>query len=218
MMVLKKLKVDSMIMLVNENKTTYSGVVKAIIGSNFVVQVNMLQPGYSENKKGKKIEYLVGFETEAYRCSSFIVETKVNKEFETLVLSTPVVLMVVERRAFPRLKAVLPVSYYFLHKSEFYREIKDVPSSYWKKTKSTFTIDISGGGASLISYEFSDVAQSTLLKFTMGEEIRVLSSVVRSVPNGDEGNYLTAFKFEDINPDQRKIIIDYVAERINSVT
>src|SRR5690242_4667575 len=124
MMVLKKLKIGSIIKLINENKTTYDGAVKAIIGNNFIVHVPVVQENFNTNKKGKKVDYLVGFETEAFRCSSFVVESKINDEYETLVLSIPEVMMVVERREFVRLKAVLPVSYYLLHKSEFYRELK----------------------------------------------------------------------------------------------
>lgn len=216
MMVLKKLRIGSMIKFINEDKTTFDGYVKAIIGISFIVHVPVLQQNYMPSRKGKKIEYLVGFEVEAFKCASFIMEAKTNSEFETLVLSMPEVIMVVERRAFSRVKAVLPVSYYLLHKNEFYRELNEVPSNYWKKTKTSFTLDIGGGGVSLISSEKSDLAQCTLIKFNIKKEIKVLSSVIRSVPNEKDAKYVTAFKFEDINEEDRSIIINYVNEKLKN--
>jgi len=213
MMVLKKLKIGTVINFVNINKSIFDGTVTAIIGANFVVRMSLTQAAFVSNKKGTKVDYLVGFDTEAFRCASFVMDVKTNKDYETIVLTMPEVIMVVERRQFVRLKAILPVSYYLMHKTEFYREIKDVPPGYWKKTKSSFTIDIGGGGVSLITYENSDIAQCALLRLTLSQDIKVLCSVVRSIGNAKDDTYATAFKFEDINEESRVAIIRYVNER-----
>jgi c-di-GMP-binding flagellar brake protein YcgR len=216
MMVLKKLKIGTIVNIVNINKTIFDGTVTAIIGANFVVRMSLAQQAFISSKKGTKLDYLVGFETEAFRCSSFVMDVKTNNDYETIVLTMPEVTMVVERRQFVRLRAIMPVSYYLMHKTEFYRELKDVPAAYWKKTKSSFTIDIGGGGVSLITYENSDITQSALLRFSLGEDIKVLCSVVRSIANVKDDTYATAFKFEDISEENRVAIIRYVNEKVEA--
>jgi c-di-GMP-binding flagellar brake protein YcgR len=213
-MILNKLAIGSKLSIINENKTTYEGIVRTVMGDNFIIQIKIAQPNYVSIKKGDNLEYLVGLDVEAYRCISTIQEININSQFTTIVLGNLEVISKIERRKYIRVQSVISISYYPIPENEHYETLNSVPHSYWKKIKNTFTMDISGGGISLIAYENNIPDQNVLIKFYLYEEIRLLARVVRSSIDENDNKFKLYLQFVDISPSHEKNIIDYVVKNI----
>lgn len=215
-MFLRKLTIGTNINIINENKTTFEGMVRTIISDNLIIQIKVSQPNFNPKKKGDNLEYMIGFEFEAYRCVSNIHEIKMNNQFATFVLSIPEIISRIERRKFLRLQTVMQIAYYLIPENEQYKDIDSLPQGYWGRIKNTFTMDIAGGGVSLIAYETSEPNQCVLVKLFLYEDIRILAKVVRSVLDENGTKYKVSLQFLDINPRHEKIIADYVNQNINN--
>jgi c-di-GMP-binding flagellar brake protein YcgR len=213
-MILSKLAIGSKLSIINENKTAYEGIVRTVMGDNFIIQIKIAQPNYASVKKGDNLEYLVGLDVEAYRCVSTIQEINTNHQFTTIVLGNLEVISKIERRKYLRVQSVINISYYPIPENEHYETLNSVPHSYWKKIKSTFTMDISGGGVSLIAYENNVPDQNVLIKLYLYEEIRLLARVVRSSIDENDNKFKLYLQFLDISSSHEKTIIDYVVKNI----
>lgn len=214
-MVLKKLVIGSKLSIINENSTTFEGIVRTIMGDNFIIQVKTNQPNFCSKKKGDTLEYLIGFEYEAYKCVSEIHEFKMNNQFSTLVLSSPEIISQIERRKFLKLQTVIHIAYYIIPENENYEELDNVPLNYWNRLKNSYTMDISGDGLSLISYEGSDPNQCVLIRLFLYEEIKLLAKVIKSLPEEDSTKFKLYLQFEDISSKHEKLLVDYVNQNLN---
>ncbi|NRT80586.1 PilZ domain-containing protein [Clostridium beijerinckii] len=80
--------------------------------------------------------------------------------------------------------------------------------------KKTFTVDISAGGLALITYEKIESGRLLFLSFKIKENISSVCSVFRSEFDEGDTNFKTALKFIDIDVNHRKIINEYVNEKM----
>ena len=97
-----------------------------------------------------------------------------------------------------------------------YERISKVESIWLKKMKRSFTVDISAGGISLITYEKQTKEKQAVVSFNLnGEKILALCNVVRIEEISK--NKKTAMKYVDIKKEHVQLIDSYVLEKTKEV-
>ncbi|MDP4144530.1 MAG: PilZ domain-containing protein [Bacillota bacterium] len=207
------LKTDQKIHFISNNNKFFDGVIKSIHEGFFVVQISTIQENYNLISAGQQVDFIVANDLKAYRCHSKVLNCKVGDNLQAALMETPETVNVIERRQYKRIQCVLEVSYYILPDNQKYTKLEQVPSMLFKKMKRTFTVDISGGGVKLISYDNAITAQFVLVSIKLNTEIFAISSVVRVEDNTK--NCKLALKYECIKEEDRRQILDYVQKRSN---
>lgn len=213
---IKSLGINRKLQIINKDNTFFEAVIKILYDDFFIVQIQNDQPNCRLIKVEETIDFLLIYDDQAFRCSSKVLQNKVGDNFQSMLLTVPTVVKRIERRQFTRLNIVLPIEYSFITDDKDYKHIKAVPSIYLRKLKKTYTIDISGGGANIITYESLDNCKNVLLSLRLAEEMKMICSIVRVEHDETNRNFRTALKFEYIEDSHRALIIDYVNKKINS--
>ena len=194
---------------------TFLKVILLIIYENcFAVNIFTGQNSYRPINAKEKIKFIIASRSKAFNCSSSVLGCKLGDKFELALLTIPEVVNSIERRRYPRVQVVMPAEYYMLPTGIEYNVIDDVSLVYHRQMKKTFTVDISGNGIKLITYDDRSDSKNALISLYIEEEIKILCSVVRREIDEKNNKCKTAFQFKDIDNTKWNIINKFVNERL----
>ncbi|OVE69025.1 hypothetical protein CCS79_08855 [Clostridium diolis] len=205
------LKMDKEIHFMND-KIFFSGKIIKKWDKFIGVMISNLQNNLKIFSVSEIASFFIVFEEEAYWCNSRVIGCKSDDYSQLMILEEPKVINRIERRKSPRIRAILDVEYFFL--PDKIEELDKVTQGHQRMKKKTFTVDISAGGLALITYEKIESGKLLFLSFKIKENISSVCSVVRSESNEGDTNFKTALKFIDIDVNHRKIINEYVNEKM----
>lgn len=207
---------EEKIQIISTDKNFFDGIIKTVFPDYFSLQIPTNQPFFKLFITNEFIEFLLVHTNVAYRCKAKILGYKISDTSQLMVVDAPEVINKIERREYKRLSTVMEVEYSCLPADINYANLKSVPPTFFRKLRKTFTIDISGGGAKIITYENKFETNSLLLSMNIGEDIKALCQVVRTEPDPKNlKHFKTALKFKDINDIHRKKIIEFVDEKLS---
>lgn len=197
-----------------DNKSFFEGHITNIYENCFAVNIFTGQNSYRPINAKEKIKFIIVSRSEAFNCSSSVLGCKLGDKFEIALLTMPEVVNSIERRRYPRVQVVMPAEYYMLPTGVEYNVIDDVSLAYHRQMKKTFTVDISGNGIKLITYDNNSDSEYALISLHIEEEIKILCSVVRREIDEKNNKCKTAFQFKDIDNTKWNIINKFVNERM----
>ncbi|WP_446897184.1 flagellar brake domain-containing protein [Clostridium sp. LBM24168] len=195
-------------------KKFFEGIVIKVYDNCFAVNVPVDQDNYSTVKLDDTVNYLVAYKDRAFKCQSKILGLKLGDKFSLLIIDNPNILNSIERRRYPRIKAVMDIGYYFINDNLEYKKIQEVPKAYFSKVKKTFSIDLSSNGINIITYEDKVTPKYALVSLFIKEKIDILCSIVRSEYDEKNKNYRTAMHFEDLDSNKWQYIDEFVHSKL----
>lgn len=200
---------------INSDKTLFSGTIVKEYKGCLAVAVSIKQNNYRKLHEKEQFELIYASKDKALRCSSAVLGSSFNNDLQILLITTPKVIAAIERRQFKRLQTVIDIDYCFLPEKNNYERISKVEPLWLKKMKKTFTVDISAGGVSLITYEKHPKQKQAIISFNINnEKIVALCNVVRV--EDANNNKKTALKYIDIKKEHVQLIDSYVLEKLKS--
>lgn len=213
---LSTVKKGDVINLLNTDKSLFSGTIVREYKGCLALAVSIKQENYRRLNKNEAFELIYASKDKATRCSSVVIGSSFNNDFQILLITTPKVIAAIERRQFKRLQTVIDIDYCFLPEKNTYERISKVEPIWLKKMKRSFTVDISAGGISLITYEKQTKEKQAVVSFNLnGEKILALCNVVRIEEISK--NKKTAMKYVDIKKEHVQLIDSYVLEKTKEV-
>jgi c-di-GMP-binding flagellar brake protein YcgR len=160
---------------------------------------------------GSIIEYFITYESEILKCQSTVLGNRKDGNVFLVVISNPSIIDRVQRREYFRLPVSIIVKYYILKDYEANYSLKAVfNTNIMDKLKETFSVDISGGGAKIITNEKCPKGTKILLCLEIPEKVIAVASTIRCDLIEDDRNYRTALKFELLSEVDRDRIIRFV--------
>lgn len=196
------------------NRKFFEGVVIKVYDDYFAVNVPVDQDNYYAVKLADNVDYLVAYKDKALRCQSKILGCKVGDKFSLVIVDNPNILKSIERRKYPRVKAVMDVGYYFINDNLEYKKLEEVPKAYFSKLKKTFSMDLSANGIKLITYGDKTTPQYALISLFIKEKIDILCTIVRSDYDELNKNYRTAMHFEDLDNNRWQYINEFIHSKL----
>lgn len=214
---MKKLSKDNLsvgekVHFIINNKNFFEGHVTNLYENCFAVSVFTGQDMYRPIDANQKIRFIIVNRNQAHTCLSNVLGCKLGDEFEIVLLSHPDVENTIERRQYPRAQVIMAAEYCILPAE--YELLSDIPPAYHRQMKKTFTVDISGNGIKLITYEDKEDYENALISLVIEEEIKMLCSVARKEFDKTNGKSKTAFQFKDIDKEKWKILDKFVTEKL----
>lgn len=197
-----------------DNKNFFEGTVTNLYENCFAVSVSTGQDMYKPIESKQKIRFIVVSRNEAHTCSADVLGCKLGDAYEIVLLSFPEIENSIERRQYPRAQVVMAAEYCMLPLGVEYKAITEVPAAYYRRMKKTFTVDISGNGIKIITYEDESDSENALISLFIDEEIRILCSVVRREFDEASGKAKTAFQFKDIDKEKWKLLDKFVNDKL----
>jgi c-di-GMP-binding flagellar brake protein YcgR len=207
---LNELEINKEIQFIN-NKTFYEGAIVKLYEKCMGVQIPTEQPNFKIINENQSVDFLVVYDDAAYWCKSKVLGCKAEDKGQLVLLDQPEIINRIERRQYKRLQALMDAEYLLL--PDGVNSIHDISPILFRQMKKTFTLDISGGGVAIVTYQKIEEGKSVLTSFVLDERMAILCEVVRSEKNEKNDNYKTALKFKDIDEERRQDIIDYVNAR-----
>lgn len=212
---LSMVKKGDIVNLLNIDKSLFSGTIVKEYKGCLAVAVSIKQNNYRRLNEKEAFELIYASKDKAIRCSSLVLGSSFNNDFQILLISTPKVITTIERRQFKRLQTVIDIDYCFLPEKNNYERITKVEPLWLKKMKKSFTVDISAGGVCLITYEKHPKEKQAIISFNINEEkILALCNVVRIEEASN--NKKTALKYIDIKKEHIQLIDAYVLDKIKN--
>ncbi|MBV7272236.1 PilZ domain-containing protein [Clostridiaceae bacterium UIB06] len=208
------LSIGEEIHFVINNKNFFEGTVTNLYENCFAVSISTRQDMYKPIEAKQKIRFILVSRNEAHTCSSDVLGCKLGDAYEIVLLSFPEIENSIERRKYPRVQVVMAAEYCMLPLGIEYKTISEVPAAYYRKMKKTFTVDISGNGIKIITYEDGNDSESAVLSLFIDEEIRILCSVIRREFDEVTKKAKTAFQFKDIDKVKWKILDKFVNDKL----
>lgn len=208
-LVLKSLSLFEQMQFISAKKF-YDGTILKKYNECLAIKVCILQDNYVPFKVNEQVNYILASESEALRCTSKVIGSKLDSNYNIILLDTPTLINKIERRQYPRLKVIKDIEYYFLPSKAEISNLNEVSASYYSKLKKSFTIDLSTGGICLVTYESNFDSKEAIITLHLDEDINALCTVIRVEENDGNSNYKTALKFKLIDQNKLKLINDYV--------
>lgn len=203
------LEINKKLQFINNRINFYEGTIVKLYEKCLGVQIPTEQPNFKIIEAADDVDFFLVYDETAYWCKSKVLGCKVEDKNQIILLGEPEVVNKIERRQYKRLQTIMDIEYLLL--PEGINGIQDISPILLKQMRKTFTIDISGGGVSLITYQQLEEEKNVLLSFQLEDEkMIILSEVVRSLRNEKNDNYKTALKFKDIADEKRQGIIDFI--------
>ncbi|WP_242859835.1 PilZ domain-containing protein [Clostridium drakei] len=191
-------------------KEFYDGIILKKYDECLAIRVSTLQDNYVPFEVNEQASYILASESEALRCTSKVIGSKLDSNYNIILLEAPTLINKIERREHPRLKVIKDIEYYFLPSKAEISNLNEISASYYAKLKKSFTIDLSTGGVCLVTYESNFDSKEAIVTLHLDEKINALCTVIRVEENDNGSNYKTALKFKLIDQSNLKIINDYV--------
>lgn len=207
---LTELEINKKIQFIN-NKTFFEGTIVKLYEKCFGVQVSTEQPNIKIINANQVVDFLIVYDEEAYWCKARVLGCKAEDKGQLVLLNQPEIINRIERRRYKRLQTLMDIEYLIL--PDGVSTIHDISPILLRQMKKTFTLDISGGGVALVTYQKIEEGKLILISFELEERMMLLCEVVRSEKNEKNDNYKTALKFKDMDDEKRQEIIDYVNAR-----
>jgi c-di-GMP-binding flagellar brake protein YcgR len=213
--VLKNLNLFEQTQFIMKNEL-YDGKILKKYDECLAIKIYILQDNYVPFQVNDVANYILISENEALRCTSKVLGSTVDDNFNVVLLEKPKLVNKIERREHPRLKIVKDIEYCFLPNRADFKSIDEISYRYYSKLKKTFTIDLSSGGVSLITYESNSNADNALIKLHLDEDIDIdaLCTIIRVEQNDNNYNYKTALKFKEIDQAKVKLINNFVNKNL----
>jgi c-di-GMP-binding flagellar brake protein YcgR len=213
------IKENDTVKLINPNKTLVDGKIKKVANDCLGVVINTRQDSYRQLSNNENIELIIVHKHEALRCKSVVLGSKQNHLEQAIIISTPRLILGIERREFERLPIVIDIEYSPLPGEAHYESLRNVDPRFFRCFRKTYTIDISGGGVNLIISKNEIESEFMLIALTLREEkIIVLCKKVRTDFMSDSKHNKIAFSYSDINQYHRQIILDFVSEKSKEIS
>ena len=205
------LEINKPIQFVN-NKKFFEGKIIKLQDKFIGVMISTFQDNVKIFNINEIVNFFIVFEEAAYWCNSSVIGCKAEDYAQLVLLDHPKVINKIERRRSPRVSIVVDIEYCFL--PDGVDKKSKVTQGHLRGKRKTFTIDISGGGIAIITYEKIESGSLIFLSFNIKENITTVCSVVRSEEYDGNRNFKTALKFIDIDVSHWNIIMEYVNEKI----
>lgn len=213
---LSGIKEGDVLSLLNEDKNLFSGTLVKVHKGCLAVAVSVKQKNYTQLNEKDYFKFFCASKNKAVRCSSVVLGSSFNNDVQILLISNPKVITAIERRQFKRLQTVIDIDYYFLPENKNYERISEVEPLWLKKMKRSFTVDISAGGVSLITYENDSEKKQAIISFRMNEEEIVALCNVSRIEDA-VNNKKTVLEFIDIKREHVELIDAYVIDKLKNV-
>jgi c-di-GMP-binding flagellar brake protein YcgR len=204
-----KLSINSKIEII-ENGETYRSNVQDVSDKAIVIDIPISGNKYYLLHEGLTIEFFTCIKKEFYKCRATVIAKRSQSNLQLALLSAPEVLERIQRREYFRLPISLDVKYYPLPEGRVFTQLSDVPQGYFKEMIKTFTVDLSGGGAKIVTREKLSPNRFVLINLSIPEEIFILCSVVRTETDVINKNYKVALKFISLDEKDREKIIRFI--------
>ncbi|EET84977.1 type IV pilus assembly PilZ [Clostridium carboxidivorans P7] len=175
-------------------KEFYDGTVLKKYDECLAIRVCTLQDNYVPFEVNEQVNYILASENEALRCTSKVIGSKLDSNYNIILLETPTLINKIERRQNPRLKVIKDIEYYFLPSKAEINNLNEISASYYAKLKKSFTIDLSAGGVCLVTYENNFDSKEAIINLHLDEPISALCTVIRVEENDNGSNYKAALK------------------------
>jgi c-di-GMP-binding flagellar brake protein YcgR len=206
---------DTMVQFINSNKTFFTGTVKNHQGNYLGVTININQDNYKLLNPNDEIQFVYIIADSVIRYSTKVIGCKLSDQFQFILLSTPEFINKIERRQHPRVDASFEVEFYLFTEEEKLLLINQVPESSYRKFRKTTSIDISGGGLSILINDKNEKVKQALIRMRfMDREIIALCDVVRFEKIDNSKSKKLALEFVHITNDDRKEILNYVNKKL----
>ncbi|NMM61227.1 PilZ domain-containing protein [Clostridium sp. P21] len=196
------------------NNELYDGKILKKYDECLAIKVHILQNNYTPFQVNDNAKYILVSESEALRCNSRVLGSKIEGNYNIVLLETPEIINKIERRQSPRIKIVKDIEYYFLPSKAEIKSISEISSTYYSKLKKSFTIDLSIGGVSLVTYESNLDSRNAIITLHLDEDINALCNVIRVEQNTNNCNYKTALQFKEIDNSKLRLINDFVNRKL----
>ncbi len=212
---LKNISLFEQTQFIKENQL-YDGKILKKYDECLAIKICILQNNYVSFQVNDDANYILISESEALRCTSKVIGSKIDGDYNIVLLQTPKLVNKIERRQHPRLKIVKDIEYCFLPNRADFKSINEISYRYYSRLKKSFTIDLSLGGVSLITYESNSDSNDALITIHLDEttNITALCTVIRVEQNDTNSNYKTALKFKEIDENNLKIINYFVNQNL----
>jgi c-di-GMP-binding flagellar brake protein YcgR len=205
-----KLKVNQKIELI-DNHNTYKSNIQDVRDDCILIDMPVSGNKYYTMHSGSTIEYFITNENEIFKCQSTVLGNRKDGNVFLVILSNPKLVDRVQRREYFRLPISIALKYYILKDYESNYSLKAIfNTNIMNKLKETFSVDISGGGAKIITSEICPKGTKVLLYMELPEKVIAIASAIRSDLIEYDRNYKTALKFELLSEVDRDRIIRFV--------
>lgn len=211
---LNSININDMVKFVTPNKTLVDGIVKKVSNDFLGIRINIRQDDFIIFSKGQSIELILIRERQAIKCGSIVLGCTQN-DFEQIVLiSIPKIILIIDRREFTRLPIVMDIEYSPLPDEMQYHNLNSVQARYFRSFKKAYTVNISAGGVYFIVSKSDTNNKFALVSLSLkNEKITALCEKIRTDHADDSKHLKVAYKYDDINPNHRQLILDFVSEK-----
>lgn len=208
------IKKNDTLKVINPDNTLIDGQVIEVANDFLGIRINTIQNAYCELRVRQIIELILVCGSEAVKCSSTILGSKLTGIEQFIIVSMPNIILKIQRREFQRVPIVMDLEYSPLPEGVEYKKLNNVESKYYRYFKKTYTVDISAGGVSFIVPKDEVDSNCSLVNLSIKEEkIIILGRKIRIDAINDSRHNKIAFVYEDIEKHHRQMIYDFVAEK-----
>ncbi|MFW2487432.1 pilus assembly protein PilZ [Clostridium chromiireducens] len=205
---------NGIVKFITPNKTLFDGVIRKISSEYLGISINIKQKEFIRLNKNESAEFIIVYEHKAVRCSSVILGCSQNDFEQSVIISIPKPIVFIERREFERLSVVLDIEYSPFPLGVKYKDLHNVEDHYFTTLKKTYTVNISGGGVCiLVPKDEIDFKYGLISIPLKDEKIVALCEKLRSEPFNNPQYDRLVYKFNDIKPKHRQLIIDFISEK-----
>lgn len=170
------------------------------------ISVPVLQGKYLPIRKGERVEVLYYIDKDIYGFNTVVLGKKIDKVFIVL-LAHPKKVKMVQRRNYVRILISLEINCAVIDKE------KDKTNNQYDFFSAT-TVDISGGGVSIISDRSFRYADQIMLTIPLAtENITVVGKVVR-VNKKDDGKNIYGLSYINIDNNSRDRLISFIFHKM----
>ncbi|SHG57651.1 c-di-GMP-binding flagellar brake protein YcgR, contains PilZNR and PilZ domains [Thermosyntropha lipolytica DSM 11003] len=151
---------------------------------------------------GQKIKVCFTRDDESYAFNTSIVARR-REPIPVLIVNKPDKLVKIQRRAYVRIPASIPINYRLIPQGQNF--------------ESGMTVDISGGGAFFLSQTKMERGQTLEVEICLPQRPKIVcqAEVKRVIPPevGGASSYKVAIEFKDITENQRDQIFNFIFEK-----
>lgn len=215
--VVENIEQNDIVKFINPNKTLVDGQIIKISNDCLGIKIDVRQNTYVELVQNQCIELILVYKNEAMRCSSVILGSKKITNGQVIIISTPKLILSIQRREFERLPIVMDIEYSPLPDGVTdYKTLSDVERRYFRFFRRTYTIDISAGGVNIIVPKSEIESKFALVNVLIRDEkIVTLCSKIRLESMDDFKYNKVVFKYDDIKQLDRQLILDFISNKSN---
>lgn len=160
---------------------------------------------------GERIYFNIGYGNKLHKCYSKVLGIKLGNNILAALISIPTEAGYTDRRGFSRIQLLQDFKYNFLPEDFASKKLKDVTQEYYQNMNISKTLNMSGGGALIVSDQIAEPGRKLLINFFIQEEIYILGTVIRCDIVNDK--ILLGICFDDIPSTHNTLLMKFLLEK-----